>query len=288
MTGTVARDRVAPCTALLQLLPFLLALAIGALPLAATAALTQTDVPVLVYHRFGAQVTDAMTVRTSTFAAQLTQLEHEGFAFIPSRWLVEYRRGERTELPTKSIVITADDGHASVYTEMLPLARRFRVPVTLFIYPSVISNAPYAMTWQQLRELQDSGWFDIQAHTYWHPNFRIERKRLSPAAYRTFVRAQLVRAKAVLEAHMGRPASLLAWPFGLYDEVTIDEARAAGYQAAVALGGRPTKADDALFALPRILVVDGTDMRWLHPTVAAPTARQTTHAQHNTNQAVRQ
>jgi peptidoglycan/xylan/chitin deacetylase (PgdA/CDA1 family) len=50
-------------------------------------------------------------------------------------------------------VITVDDGHLSVVREMLPLVREFNVPVTLFIYPSAISNASYALTWEDLRSI---------------------------------------------------------------------------------------------------------------------------------------
>ena len=39
--------------------------------------------------------------------------------------------------------------------------KQYRVPVTLFTYPSAISNARYAMTWAQLRELKATGLFDI-------------------------------------------------------------------------------------------------------------------------------
>jgi peptidoglycan/xylan/chitin deacetylase (PgdA/CDA1 family) len=86
-------------------------------------------------------------------------------------------------------VITADDGHESVFTEMAPLVREYGVPVTLFIYPSAISNAPYAMTWEQLAALDRTGLFGIESHTYWHPNFKTEKRRLSAGAYRALRRS---------------------------------------------------------------------------------------------------
>ena len=67
---------------------------------------------------------------------------------------------------------------------MLPLARKYNVPVTVFIYPSAISNAKYAMTWDQLRELKRSGLFDFQGHTYWHPNFKRDRKKMTTGGVR--------------------------------------------------------------------------------------------------------
>src|SRR5512135_1051623 len=123
-----------------------------------------TAVPILVYHRVGAVVTDTMTVRTPVFLAQLEYLRANGYTVIPLQRLVAYIAGEAAVLPARSVVITVDDGHKSVFTDMFPLLNRYHIPVTLFIYPSAISNASYAMTWQQLRELRNSGLVDIQSH----------------------------------------------------------------------------------------------------------------------------
>jgi peptidoglycan/xylan/chitin deacetylase (PgdA/CDA1 family) len=160
-------------------------------------------------------------------------------------------------------VITADDGHESVFTEMLPLVREFDVPVTLFIYPSAISNARYAMTWEQVSTLRRTGRFDIQSHTYWHPNFKVERRRMDPAAYRKFATMQLMRARAVLRDRVGAEPDLLAWPFGIYDDELIGVARDAGYKAGFSLKARVVTPDDPIMALPRFLVTDSaTDGRF--------------------------
>ena len=37
-------------------------------------------------------------------------------------------------------------------------------------------------TWAQLAEMKASGLVDIQSHTFWHPNFNVEKKRLAPDA----------------------------------------------------------------------------------------------------------
>jgi len=89
------------------------------------------------------------------------------------------------------VAITADDGHRSVFTVMKPLIERERIPVTLFSYPSAISNASYAMTWEQLAALKATGLFSIESHSYWHPNFRKEKRRLSADTYRKFVELQM-------------------------------------------------------------------------------------------------
>ena len=121
----------------------------------------------------------------------------------------------------------------------LPLIKQYRVPVTLFIYPSAISNshAPYAMTWEQVQELVATGLFNVQSHTYWHPNFKQEKKRLTPVEYDKIVATQLQKSKAVLEKRFGGNIDLLAWPFGIYDDQLLDSAKKAGYVAAFTIDG---------------------------------------------------
>lgn len=215
-----------------------------------------TAVPILVYHRFGPAVADSMTVKTSVFASHLEYLRAHGYTVIPLRRLTDHMAGKAPPPPARSVVITADDGHESVFTDMFPLVNRYRIPLTLFIYPSAISNAKYALTWQQLREMRDSGLVDIQSHAYWHPNFKKEKKRLSADAYEEFVRMQLGKSKKVLEQRLGGRVDMLAWPFGIYDGELMDKARQLGYVAGFTLERRPAGRSDSLMALPRYLMVN--------------------------------
>jgi peptidoglycan/xylan/chitin deacetylase (PgdA/CDA1 family) len=112
------------------------------------------------------------------------------------------------------------------------------------------------MTWQQLRQMQDSGLVDIQSHTYWHPNFKKEKKRLSGSAYQKFVRAQMTKSKEVLEQKLGKRIDMLAWPFGIYDNELISMARRCGYVAGFTLERRHARPSDNIMSLPRYLVTN--------------------------------
>ena len=169
------------------------------------------SVPILLYHRLGPTLTDDMTVTTPVVESQLKLIQERGYHVIPLKTLLASCDDPSVAVPERAVVLVADDGHRTVYTDLFPLIKRFQIPVTLFIYPSAISNANYAMTWEQLAEMKASGLVDIQSHTFWHPNFKIEKKRLTPAAYEKFTQDQLVKSKAVLEAEagrQGRPAGL--------------------------------------------------------------------------------
>ncbi len=213
-------------------------------------------VPVLVYHRFGPVVADSMTVTTAVFESHLKYLAEHGYTVIPLRRLVDYYRGKQPRPPLRSVAITVDDGHRSVYTAMLALVKKYRIPVTLFLYPSAISNAAYAMTWDQLRELKRTGLFDFQSHSYWHPNFKIEKRRLKPAEYDKFVDMQLRKSKDRVEKELGGKVDLLAWPFGIYDDELAAKAKEAGYVAAFTIERRHTGPSDNTMTLPRYLMVN--------------------------------
>ena len=213
-------------------------------------------IPILVYHRFGPIVADSMTVTTHQFESHLKYLIETSYTVIPLRQLVDYHLGKSKSLPFRSIAITVDDGHKSVYTDLFPLVRKYKIPVTLFLYPSAISNASYAMTWDQLREIQASGLFDFQGHTYWHPNFKNERKKLRPPDYEDFVEMQLKKSKEKLEKELGIHVDMLSWPFGIYDEDLIQKAGEADYVSAFTIERSHTKASDRVMALPRYLITD--------------------------------
>lgn len=216
--------------------------------------------PILLYHRFGPTVPDSMTVRTATFENQLGVLKKQGFRAVPLGEVIErLRTADRTpeaRPDARIVAITADDGHRSVYSAMWPILQQARVPVTLFIYPSAISNASYALSWAQLREMQGSGLAVIGSHTFWHPNFRQEKKRLPPEAYRQFVRMQLVRSKEVLEQRLATSVRWLAWPFGIHDDELMRAAEEAGYTAAFTIERRLASCSDGQMALPRLLMTE--------------------------------
>lgn len=215
-----------------------------------------TRVPILVYHNFSPTMKGSMTISPQKFEEQLQWLKEHGYTVISLQTLVKYQNGEISSIPQKSVVITADDGRDSVYKYMLPIVRKYDVPVTLFIYPSSISNASYAMTWGQLKELQATGLFDIQGHTYWHPNFKQEKKRLSNTEYEKLVHTQLVTSKKIIENKLNTNVTLLAWPHGIYDEYLEAEASKAGYVMAFSIDGRPASNTERNMSQPRYLIVE--------------------------------
>ncbi len=110
------------------------------------------------------------------------------------------------------------------------------------------------MTWDQLREMKETGLLDLQSHTFWHPNFKNEKKRLKPAEYENFVEMQLRKSKEKLEKELNVKVDMLAWPFGIYDEELVNKAIEAGYVAALSMDRRHASISDNMMTLPRYLI----------------------------------
>jgi peptidoglycan/xylan/chitin deacetylase (PgdA/CDA1 family) len=96
------------------------------------------SVPILTYHNLDPSTPGSMTISTAKFEEQLKWLKDNNYNVIPLMDLVNYLQEKTSSLPEKSVVITVDDGKESVYKYMLPIIRKYNVPVTLFIYPSAI------------------------------------------------------------------------------------------------------------------------------------------------------
>lgn len=217
------------------------------------------NIPIILYHNLNPTVPGSMTVTPQKFEANLKLLKDNGFTFIPLQEAVEYLQGKRASLPPKPVVLTADDGWESVYTYMYPIVKKLNIPTTLFIYPESISSSKNFLTWEQLKELKNSGLFDIQGHTYSHPNFKVVKRKLSPAAYEQFVQKELVTSKQILEDKLGIKVTLLAWPFGIYNEYLEHEAAKAGYVMAFTIGYRTANQNFKAMEQPRFMIVDKLD-----------------------------
>lgn len=236
----------------------------------------EPGVTILVYHRFSDTADDSMTVRMSTFETQLRVLREHGYHIVSLREVVDWLRNPDATLASKPVVITVDDGHRSVFDKLLPVIQREHFPVTLFIYPSAISNASYALTWEQLRTLKQTGLIDIQSHTYWHPNFNVERRHRTLADFQQFVRTQLQKSRQRIESQTGaQQVDMLAWPFGIYDDELIALASDEGYAVAFTLDARKADRHARLLALPRYLMSDAYGARAFAQLLGEPDTQPT-------------
>lgn len=222
------------------------------------------NIPVLCYHNLSPTNKNSMTMTPEKFESQIKWLKDNGFNIIPLKMAAEYLQGKRSSLPEKAIVITDDDGWESVYKYLYPIVKKYNIPVTLFIYPGAISEGKHTLSWDQVKELQQTGLFDIQGHTFTHPNFKQEKKHRSADNYAAFVQHELAGSKKALEDKLNTKILYLAWPFGIYDAYLESQAAKAGYEMAFTIDYRAANKTFRPMAQPRFMIIDAESEQTVH------------------------
>ena len=86
------------------------------------------SVPILLYHRLGPALTDDMTVTTPVVESQLKLIQERGYHVIPLKTLMASCDDPSVAVPERAVVLVADDGHRTVYTDLFPLIKALPDP----------------------------------------------------------------------------------------------------------------------------------------------------------------
>jgi peptidoglycan/xylan/chitin deacetylase (PgdA/CDA1 family) len=110
-----------------------------------------------------------MQTTKAVFEKQILELKNLGYDFITYEQLQKFKNNE-IELKKKSCILSFDDGYKGVYENAYPIAQKYNIPFTMFI----ITNNMYmddVISWDNAKEMQDSGLVTIASHSMEHPEF---------------------------------------------------------------------------------------------------------------------
>ncbi len=211
----------------ISILSFLL---LTSLNLSTVSAAPESEVTVLIYHRFGEDKYPTTNVGVERFREQMAYLLANNYRVISLDALVDSLAGKKT-LPPKAVVITIDDGFKSVYNEAWPVLKSFGFPFTVFIYINGIEKGfnDY-MTWDEVREMAEAG-VDIQDHSYSHGRMADKPAGMDDDQYRNWISGDLIRSSRIMIEKLGKKPHFFAIPYGEYNQQVMEEAREIGYKA---------------------------------------------------------
>ena len=121
------------------------------------------QVPILMYHDVS-YLGEGYSKTPELFKAQMLELKDAGFTTIFYSDLIDYVENG-TPLPPKPIIISVDDGYRSNYTHLFPILKDLEMKAEISLITNAIQNYDWAMNWDQVRKMADSGLVSFQSHT---------------------------------------------------------------------------------------------------------------------------
>ncbi len=201
----------------------------------------------LAYHGLGdipiARDPHHLAVRPDDLRRQIALVKRWGYELVTFGELAT-RVGEGEG--AGAAALTFDDGLVETLTALVPILREADAPATVFAVSSWLGkqhrSAPWTrvVTEDELRELHALG-IEIGGHTETHPDLTL--LSLEDA------RDELRRGREQLEAVLGAPVDVAAYPYGHANAETRQAACEAGFRAACRTLGEG--AWDDPFDLPR-------------------------------------
>jgi len=186
--------------------------------------------PILCYHKIARPPAKArikgLYLDPDLFLSQMNEISQAAFiSMLPN---------EATHSNGSSITITFDDGFANNLTEAAPLMQQSGIRAINYLVADRIGQtsdweaseggeADSLMNESQIRDWLAAGHW-IGAHTCTHPRLsRLPRDR---------AREEITAGRKKLEDRFGIPVEHFAYPYGDYDDTTVELVREAGFKTA--------------------------------------------------------
>jgi peptidoglycan/xylan/chitin deacetylase (PgdA/CDA1 family) len=219
------------------------------------------ELPILMYHHIDTVPTSlqkdavavGLRVAPDILEKQLQFLQKNNYHTINSFELNDYLSGE-FELPTKSILLTFDDGYKDNFENAFRLLQKYNMKGDFAIITGVVGTGEY-MSWDNIKTMLNSG-MSVSSHTINHCTLAVkdtknpkifldspEDSLVKPCSKFGIqeklttgqIREELSRSKKDLENNLGIKVSHLVYPFGNYNPQVAKIAKDVGYNFATSV-----------------------------------------------------
>ena len=230
------------------------------------------DIPVLMYHSINSREsrTGDYVITPKAFRKDLEWLRDAGYQTVVVQDLLNYVE-EGVPLPEKPVMITFDDGYYNNYLNAFPILKEMGMKAVISIIVSETDKYSelqedrenYShLTWEQIREMMDSGLIEFQNHSYGlHKNGKqAARKGIgkkpgeSTEAYQQAIREDVEKGQARFVEMTGYAPTAFTYPFGTVSEDSYPVLEELGFRATLDAQGKPfrlTRDPACLVRIPR-------------------------------------
>jgi len=162
------------------------------------------------YHRFNEPKYPSTNVQMDIFKKQIEIIESSNIIFIdPNNLDNEISAIHKT----KSILLTIDDGFSSFYKNAWPYLKNKKIPFILFISTREVGKNGY-MTWDQIREVQNSKIGIIGNHSHTH-DYLVDLSNKE-------INYDIDQSIKIFKKELGYNPDYFSYPFGEYSSNFIN------------------------------------------------------------------
>ena len=236
-------------------------------------ALAEDDaikLPVLMYHAIISDTRKSgdYVITPASFRKDMEYIRDSGYNTVVMEDIILYVKNG-APLPENPIMITIDDGYYSCYLYAYPILKELNMRAVFSIIgieadkysasPDTHENYAHC-TWDQLREMQDSGVIELQSHSYdmhhiTNDYMGIGRSNgMELVAYKTKLYTDLSKMQNRFKEKLGITPSTFAYPFGAAPKDSTSVLRDLGFEATLGVGELTyyvTRSEKCLQYIPR-------------------------------------
>ncbi len=204
-------------------------------------------VPVIMYHSIlkDDSLQGKYVISPTQLEDDLIYLTENGYTAVTVADLISYVENG-TPLPEKPVMLTFDDGYYNNYLYAYPLMKKYGFKMVLSVigkYSEDFSETPdnnayYShCTWDQLREMELSGYVEVQNHSYdMHTtdqgrNGTKKNSWESSENYRSILSGDIMKCQNFLIERSGITPTAFTYPFGAISSESVEILKSLGFKA---------------------------------------------------------
>ena len=200
--------------------------------------------PILLYHK-----------TPDNFELQMQHLKEVGYTPVTMQEGYEIIT-KKSSGPPKPVAITFDDGFSD-QLKAFDILKKYNFKATFYIivggnasdYCIGVEKSKNGcgdsyMNWNQIKTISDSGLIEIASHTIDH----LQLSSLSPSMQKF----QIFESKRILQERLGKQIYSFAYPYGKYNQTSVDLVAQAGYTNAAGVNASEYQSPKDILNLNRI------------------------------------
>jgi len=192
---------------------------------------------ILMYHSVENGVLSGMNVSPKKFESQLKYLKKNNWNCVK----ISDLKGENVK--NKTVAITFDDGFENNFSQAFFLLQKYQIPATIYISTDIQNIQK--LSDENIKIMLESGLIEIGAHTKNHVNLTKIDDQLKFE--------EITYVKEYIKSKFNTKCESFAYPFGRFDEKTIEIVKKCGYNSAVTTKKAFfDREKDDFFTIPRI------------------------------------